>query len=112
MGNLLYKIPAFRRGASIVYTENEVTAENVFTGKKYRLERKVKHPRTLASDFFQIESEIKEIISNLIPGRFIKPKILICLIGQSEGGYTNIERRAFKEAGYSAGAFEVYLAEK
>lgn len=106
---IISKIPNLRQDCLIIFTSAQVTGENLRTGKKSCLSRLTKHPRTLAGDYFSLETEINKTLNEIVPRKWIKSKILICL---DEGGYTNIELRAFREAGYSAGAMEVYLADR
>lgn len=64
------------------------------------------HPRTLAGDFNQIQavlaSAFREVWS--LQMSVFKPHALIHLVPKVEGGYTNIELRAFKDAAEGAGA--------
>jgi len=64
------------------------------------------HPRTLAGNFAEIEKKLREIFAEIrtVQMRLRKPIALVHLIPKAEGGYTNIELRAFKDAAESAGA--------
>ncbi|MDX1279652.1 hypothetical protein [Shewanella colwelliana] len=109
---LISKIPYFRQACVITFSPHQVIGENIRTGERCCFPRSSKHPRTLAGDFFSLEEELKKAISELVPRKWIKSKILICLDGLNEGGYTNIEKRAFREAGMGTGAMEVYLSDQ
>ena len=69
------------------------------------------HPRSLAGDFFQLQQCLTELFRELQTPlmRLIKPDALVHLRPQVEGGYTNIELRAFKELATGAGARSVFL---
>ena len=71
------------------------------------------HPRTLMGDFVSIESCFGELIRELNTGGFLSsaPTIIVHLIPIVEGGYTEVEIRAFKEAAAGAGAREVILTD-
>ena len=64
------------------------------------------HPRTLARDFSSIEAAMKDILNEFqtFQSRILKPHVLVHLIPTFEGGYTQIELRAFREAAVAAGA--------
>ena len=64
------------------------------------------HPRTLAGDFRGIEVALKGLIKSFWTFRmwFLKPDMLLHFVQKVDGGYTNIELRAFKDAAESAGA--------
>jgi hypothetical protein len=64
------------------------------------------HPRTLMGDFSAIESLFRSAVKELTPGWLLRPrlKILVHLVPEAEGGYTNVEQRAFQEAAVTAGA--------
>ena len=64
------------------------------------------HPRTLAGDFFAIQKGLRDIFDQLSTPwmKIVKPCALLHLVPRAEGGYTNIELRAFKEAVESSGA--------
>lgn len=71
------------------------------------------HPRTLAGDFTQLHEALAGIFKELrTPFMWlVKPDALVHLIPRVEGGYTNIELRAFKEAASAAGARWVFLCD-
>lgn len=63
------------------------------------------HPRTLMGDFEAVHKAFQSALRELCPwGRLIKPRALVHLPPDVEGGYTNVELRAFKEAAEMAGA--------
>ena len=63
------------------------------------------HPRTLMGDFHVVEACFKVALNELcLDRRFVKPRVLVHLIPDTQGGYTNVELRAFKEASLMAGA--------
>lgn len=64
------------------------------------------HPRTLMGDFVAIEACIKSIVNEMAPKSFMRGPITVFvhLLERAEGGFTNVEVRAFKEAALGAGA--------
>ena len=87
-------------------------AKNLGTGKTVRREcAALAHPRTVMGDFEAIAAAFKAALKELLPTiNLLKPKGLIHLIPQLEGGYTNVELRAFKEAGETAGINFAFLS--
>jgi len=71
------------------------------------------HPRTLAGDFHAIHEGLRGVIRELSTPlmKVIKPYALVHLVPRFEGGYTNIELRAFKEAVEAAGAHQGFLCD-
>ena len=69
------------------------------------------HPRTLMGDFVEIEECFKSIASELAPRRYLlqDPTAIVHLLVDVEGGHTNIEIRAFREAALGAGARETFV---
>ena len=62
-------------------------------------------------DFGVVAGSFTTALRELLPAfRLFKPKGLIHLLPQLEGGYTNVELRAFKDAGESAGIGFVFLS--
>ncbi|KNA60759.1 hypothetical protein B2J71_18540 [Vibrio cholerae] len=71
------------------------------------------HPRTLMGDFFAIESCLKEIWADLLPRKSfsLAPIAIVQFLDKTEGGVTNVEVRAFREAILGAGSRQVYFPE-
>jgi rod shape-determining protein MreB and related proteins len=69
------------------------------------------HPRTLVSDFTVGEQLLKAFVRKLRGSSFIAiaPLIVMHPLGTPEGGFTQVERRAFREMALGAGASEVVL---
>lgn len=63
------------------------------------------HPRSLMGDFLGVASCFKNIVNELCPKTFLSgpTTIFVHLLENSEGGFTNVEIRAFKEAALGAG---------
>ena len=69
------------------------------------------HPRSLAGNFIEVEKTFKKVISTqpkVLLG-LIKPTVLIHLVPEMEGGYTDLELRFFREAALGGGASKVFL---
>lgn len=71
------------------------------------------HPRTPMGSFEKTEKAFTQLLKNVPPKSFFKPApvVYLHLIDEVEGGYTDVELRAFKEAVLGAGAREVYMPE-
>lgn len=69
------------------------------------------HPRSLAGNFIEVEKAFKKVISTQPKVLFglIKPTVLIHLVLEMEGGYTDLELRFFREAALGGGASKVFL---
>jgi len=69
------------------------------------------HPRSLVSDFTVAEQLIKAFLSRLVGGTSLKmsPVVIIHPQGNPDGGFTQVENRAFRELGFGAGAAKVIL---
>ena len=67
------------------------------------------HPRTLVSDFTVAQLLVKEFIRRLNGKSFmaLAPIIVIHPLGSPEGGFTQVENRAFHEMALGAGASKV-----
>lgn len=67
------------------------------------------HPRSLAGDFFEVESTVKEAISKQPKTLFglFKPVVIIHLVPAAEGGYTMLEEKFFRESVISSGVSKV-----
>lgn len=64
------------------------------------------HPRTLMGDFTAVEACFRALLSELGSQGLlaIAPRVLVHLMPEADGGYTDVELRAFDEAARSAGA--------
>jgi rod shape-determining protein MreB and related proteins len=69
------------------------------------------HPRTLVSDFVMAEQFIKYQLRRVLDKSLlsIAPSIVMHPLGSPAGGFTQVERRAFREMAAGAGASEVYV---
>jgi hypothetical protein len=67
------------------------------------------HPRTLMGEFQEIATCLKGVLHQLGSRPWFKARVLIHLVPKVEGGYTNVELRAFREAAELAGAGPVFL---
>lgn len=89
-----------------------------FIAKRVGTDRRVhkscaglEHPRTLMGDFQVVADCFKSAFGELCPGiRLFKPRALVHLIPAVEGGYTNVELRAFREAAALAGASFTFMS--
>ena len=87
-------------------------AKNLRNGKTIRMEcAGLDHPRTLMGDFQIIQQAFSTALKQLLPRlRLLQPRGLVHLVPACEGGYTNVETRAFKEAGEMAGINFAFLS--
>lgn len=69
------------------------------------------HPRTLAGKFSEVEAAFRKAVTEE-PKVFlglIKPKMLVHLVPEMKGGYTELELRFFREAALVAGSSATYM---
>jgi len=70
------------------------------------------HPRSLISDFTASELLLKSFVRRMAGKRGISmaaPLIVMHPLGDPQGGFTQVENRAFRELGLGAGASDVIL---
>jgi rod shape-determining protein MreB len=70
------------------------------------------HPRSMVSDFAVAEQLLKIYVARIRAGfNFFRtnPTIVMHLLGDHEGGLTQVERRAFRELALGAGAAKVVI---
>lgn len=69
------------------------------------------HPRTLVSDFGMAEQMLKLAIHRILKASMFSasPMMVLHLMGDPDGGYTQVEIRAFREMGRGTGASQVVL---
>ena len=101
-GNGKKQIIAFGRAARGVAREPGIKVINPFT-----------HPRTLISDFTSADQLLKQFIRQLLGRRLFTraPRLVLHPLGEFEGGLTQVELRALKELGMSAGASQINIWE-
>ena len=76
-----------------------------------RLIRPFAHPRSLVSDFISAELLLRTLVKQSLGKRLlaVSPMVVMHPMGSPEGGFTAVERRAFRELGLGAGALEVQV---
>ncbi|MBC5786103.1 rod shape-determining protein [Ramlibacter sp. USB13] len=69
------------------------------------------HPRTLISDFTAADQVVRAFVKRSFAGsvQLMKPRIVIHPLGDPEGGFTQVERRAIRELAAGAGAGQVVV---
>ncbi len=69
------------------------------------------HPRSLVSDFTSAMQIIKAFVARLKSASALamSPVIIIHPLGNPDGGFTEIESRAFRELGFAVGVRKVIL---
>jgi rod shape-determining protein MreB and related proteins len=89
-------------GNNTIYAESEINIKVV---------NPFSHPRTLLSDFEIGERLLRYIFQKLSRNTIFKaaPAVVIHPMEKTEGGLTMIEKRAFKELAFSAGAREAVI---
>lgn len=101
-----------------VAISNDPKPRIVGVGKKARLYRSepppkivnpFAHPRSMVSDFTVGEQTLKMFVRRLIGSSFLlpAPKVVMHLMGEPAGGFTQVEIRAFHEMAIGAGASQV-----
>ena len=69
------------------------------------------HPRSLMSDFTSGQALLKAFLRRIQPPSLFSPapRIVLHLEGDPDGGFTQVEIRAFREMALGAGASEVVI---
>ena len=69
------------------------------------------HPRTLIGDYALATASFRELLAKLNLGAWYrrKPWALVHVVTKQEGGYTNVELRAFRESMLAAGCEQVFM---
>lgn len=69
------------------------------------------HPRSMISDFTVGEQTLKAFVRRVMGNSFFTPapKLVMHLLGDPAGGFTQVEIRAFREMALGAGASEVTM---
>lgn len=69
------------------------------------------HPRSLVSDFTVGEQLLKAFVRRLIGNSIfaVSPRVVVHLMGEPTGGFTQVETRAFREMAMRAGASKVVV---
>ena len=67
------------------------------------------HPRSMVSDFTLGEQTLKAFLARVKPSSFLAPapKVVMHLLGEPVGGFTQVEARAFHEMALGSGASQV-----
>lgn len=81
------------------------------TTAKVRVINPFAHPRTLISDFTIADILLKGFVQQALPSSLFRfaPKVVLHPEGIPEGGFTQIEIRAFQELANMAGAVKVVV---
>ena len=93
----------------VVYVQvhaGHVAARRIGGGSARRECAALNHPRTLMGDFMAVEACFQSVFKELAAGGLfaVKPSVVVHLVPDAVGGYTNVEERAFQEAAAAAGA--------
>ncbi|MCL1038212.1 hypothetical protein L2750_13760 [Shewanella submarina] len=89
-----------------------IKAVNIETGMSaVRACPALSHPRSLMGDFVKVEACIKEVTKEVTARLLFQlaPVGIAHLMEMGEGGYTNVEIRAFREAFMGAGMRQVHF---
>lgn len=74
-----------------------------------RLIRPFAHPRSLVSDFLSADLLLRTLVKQSLGKGLlaVSPRVVMHPVGSPEGGFTAVERRAFRELALGAGASHV-----
>ncbi|MEZ5707440.1 MAG: rod shape-determining protein [Burkholderiaceae bacterium] len=69
------------------------------------------HPRTMVSDFTSAEILLKALVGKVLKKSLLSPapSMVIHPMGNPDGGFTQVEKRAFRELAMGAGARLVWV---
>lgn len=107
----IVKLFGYKNQAVIKITQDEIIVVDINSDLVEIQTRISKHPRSIIGNFFEVEKELKAIVAVVFPSKLKFQEVIICLNGQNEGGYTQIEIRAIQELAYGTGFDLVYVSE-
>ena len=107
---LLSRLPWLRQQAIIYISPHQLRAVDIHSSREVVRARKHSHPRCLIVDVAPLQEELHKLFTELFPREWVKCDVILCLSGCNDGGYTAIEKRAFREAAHAAGAKLAYLS--
>lgn len=69
------------------------------------------HPRSMVSDFTVAEQLLKYQLRQVLGNSLLSPSPIVVIhpLGSPVGGFTQVERRAFREMAHGAGAAKVHV---
>jgi len=80
--------------------------------KKLEISMPFNHPRVLLADFVAASELLKFVFKRILgKNNLFAPVVIMHPMEEMDGGFTPIERRAFRELGLVAGARDVFLYE-
>ncbi|UTZ21659.1 hypothetical protein [Vibrio campbellii] len=94
------------------FKKGEVIVTHLETNKSVtKLCEALTHPRTLMGNFYEIDHCVKVLSKEVFSKSLFDkaPIAIVQLFGPSDGGYTNVELRAFREVVLGSGARDVYF---
>lgn len=99
----------FRQHGLFTLSASELRGENLDTGAQTSIAREAAHPRTLIARFEPLQAALAALRRELFPRGWTRPQVVLCLVGQAEGGYTEIETKALREAALGAGVRKLWI---
>lgn len=86
-------------------------AKSIPSGSNIEVVNPFSHPRALLNDFFVAEKLVQHAFHSVLGKKFISsaPAVVVHPMDKIEGGLTMIEKKAFRELAFGAGAREVEL---
>lgn len=106
------QVQSFKKHVYLLISKGTVKATELTTGAYLEVNLPASaHPRTHMGSFVEIEKAFSQIMKEISAPSFFKPAPVayVHLIDEVEGGYTDVELKAFMQAVLSAGAREVYM---
>lgn len=101
-----------REDLLILLSAGELRGENLHTGVRAQVLRQRAHPRSLVNHFHDLQGEFVSLCRQLCPRGWTRPHALVCLVGLDDGGYTEVEIRAVREAALAAGLRKIWLTSR
>ncbi|MBX3658794.1 MAG: rod shape-determining protein [Ramlibacter sp.] len=101
------------QGKAVIVGVGLQAAPAVAAGGPVRLVRPFAHPRSLVSDFTVAQQLLKAFVFRLQRRSWLlpAPRLVMHLLGDPVGGFTQVEIRAFYEMALGAGAAEAVVRE-
>jgi rod shape-determining protein MreB len=105
------EIAMAKAGKKTVILASGVEARNAAFTQSTELINPFNHPRTLLGDFILGQQLLKSFVHRLNVNSWLvlATRVVMHPLGSPTGGFTQVERRAFREMAFGAGASHVVL---
>ncbi|MBB3047583.1 3-methyladenine DNA glycosylase/8-oxoguanine DNA glycosylase [Litorivivens lipolytica] len=108
--DVLSNLPWRRQQAIVYITTQQLRAIHLRSRREVTRARNHSHPRSLVEAVAPLQQDLTHLFSDVFSYSWVKPDVILCLEGCNEGGYTPLEKDAFRSAARGAGVRHIYLS--